>query len=227
MDLSSLKDMDVKDLLSKLKGSQAIFSDKKMLIKFGIIFGAIVIFLIIYYGHFNKIFQDQKKQIEEMKDNETETNRMIEEEANLEAKIKNLEPEFNEKTSLFHTNAEFENFMMTMDNIAKKYGLTVDEILRGERTPKYNLNTEVQNTEVQNTEVQNTEGENLGTPSYYILPVTWKITGTYLGYLRYRKEISKTKKYINFDKETITVQENVSPGLILAEGTVSIVQLPN
>ena len=88
MDLSSLKNMDVKDLLSKLKGSQAIFSDKKMLIKFGIIFGAIVIFLIIYYGHFNKIFQDQKKQIEEMKDNETETNRMIEEEANLEAKIK-------------------------------------------------------------------------------------------------------------------------------------------
>ena len=47
MDLSSLKDMDVKDLLSKLKDSQAIFSDKKMLTKFGIIFGAIVIFLII------------------------------------------------------------------------------------------------------------------------------------------------------------------------------------
>ena len=217
MDLSSLKDMDVKDLLSKLKGSQAIFSDKKMLIKFGIIFGAIVIFLIIYYGHFNKIFQDQKKQIEDMKRYETETNRMIEDEANLEARIKSLEPEFNEKTSLFHTNAEFENFMMTMDDIAKKYGLTVDEILRGERTPEYNSNTAGQNTAEQN----------LGTPSYYILPVTWKITGTYLGYLRYRKEISKTKKYINFDKETITVQENASPGLILAEGIVTIVQLPN
>ena len=217
MDLSSLKDMDVKDLLSKLKGSQAIFSDKKMLTKFGIIFGAIVIFLIIYYAYFNPIFQKQKEQIEEMKHNETETNRMIEEEANLEAKIKNLEPEFNEKTSLFHTNAEFENFMMTMDDIAKKYGLTVDEILRGERTPEYNSNTAGQNTAEQN----------LGTPSYYILPVTWKITGTYLGYLRYRKEISKTKKYINFDKETITVQENASPGLILAEGIVTIVQLPN
>ena len=217
MDLSSLKDMDVKDLLSKLKGTQAIFSDKKMLIKFGIIFGAIVIFLIIYYGHFNKIFQDQKKQIEDMKRYETETNRMIEDEANLEARIKSLEPEFNEKTSLFHTNAEFENFMMTMDDIAKKYGLTVDEILRGERTPEYNSNTAGQNTAEQN----------LGTPSYYILPVTWKITGTYLGYLRYRKEISKTKKYINFDKETITVQENASPGLILAEGIVTIVQLPN
>ena len=85
MDLSALKDMDVKDLLSKLKDSQAIFSDKKMLTKFGIIFGAIVIFLIIYYFYFNPMFQKQKEQIEEMKHNETETNRMIEEEANLKA----------------------------------------------------------------------------------------------------------------------------------------------
>ena len=204
--------MDVKDLLSKLKGSQAIFSDKKMLIKFGIIFGAIVIFLIIYYGHFNKIFQDQKKQIEEMKDNETETNRMIEEEANLEAEIKNLEPEFNEKTSLFHTNAEFENFMMTMDDIAKKYGLSVDDIHRKERVPVYDPNT---------------DGQNSGTPLYFTLPVTWKISGTYLGYLKYRREISANKKHIHFHKETIVAQENARPGEISAEGTISIVQLPN
>ena len=217
MDLSSLKDMDVKDLLSKLKGSQAIFSDKKMLTKFGIIFGAIVIFLIIYYGHFNKIFQDQKKQIEEMNHNETETNRMIEDEANLEAKIKNLEPEFNEKTSLFHTNAEFENFMMTMDDIAKKYGLSVDDIHRKERVPVYDPNTDAKDT----------DGQNLGTPLYFTLPVTWKISGTYLGYLKYRREISKTKKHIHFHKETIVVQENARPGEILAEGTISIVQLPN
>ena len=217
MDLSSLKDMDVKDLLSKLKGSQAIFSDKKMLTKFGIIFGAIVIFLIIYYGHFNKIFQDQNKQIEDMKHYETETNRMIEEEENLEAKIKNLEPEFNEKTSLFHTNAEFEDFMMTMNDIAEKYGLSVDDIHREERVPVYDPNTDVQNT----------DGQNSGTPLYFTLPVTWKISGTYLGYLKYRREISRTKKHIHFHKETIVEQENARPGEILAEGTISIVQLPN
>ena len=217
MDLSSLKDMDVKDLLSKLKGSQAIFSDKKMLTKLGVIFGAIVIFLIIYYGYFNKMFQDQKKLIEEMNHNETETNRMIEDEANLEAKIKNLEPEFNEKTSLFHTNAEFENFMMTMDDIAKKYGLSVDDIHRKERVPVYDPNTDGQNTDEQNS----------GTPLYFTLPVTWKMSGTYLGYLKYRREISATKKHIHFHKETIVAQENARPGEISAEGTISIVQLPN
>ena len=217
MDLSSLKDMDVKDLLVKLKDSQAIFSDKKMLTKFGIIFGAIVIFLIIYYGYFNKMFQDQKKLIEEMNHNETETNRMIEDEANLEAKIKNLEPEFNEKTSLFHTNAEFEDFMMTMNDIAEKYGLSVDDIHRKERVPVYGPNTEGENT----------EGQNSGTPLYFTLPVTWKMSGTYLGYLKYRREISRTKKHIHFHKETIVEQENARPGEILAEGTISIVQLPN
>ena len=217
MDLSSLKDMDVKDLLSKLKGSQAIFSDKKMLTKFGIIFGAIVIFLIIYYAYFNPMFQKQKEQIEDMMHYETETNRMIEEGADLEAKIKNLEPQFNEKTSLFHTNAEFEDFMMTMNDIASKYGLSVDDIHRKEKVPVYD----------QNTDTQNTEGQNSGTPLYFTLPVTWKISGTYLGYLKYRREISRTKKHIHFHKETIVVQENARPGEILAEGTISIVQLPN
>ena len=217
MDLSSLKDMDVKDLLSKLKGSQAIFSDKKMLTKFGIIFGAIVIFLIIYYAYLNPMFQKQNEQIEDMMYNETETNRMLEAEADLEAKIKNLEPQFNEKTSLFHTNAEFEDFMMTMNDIASKYGLSVDDIHRKEKVPVYD----------QNTDTQNTEGQNSGTPLYFTLPVTWKISGTYLGYLKYRREISRTKKHIHFHKETIVVQENARPGEILAEGTISIVQLPN
>ena len=212
MDLSALKDMDVKDLLSKLKDSQAIFSDKKMLTKFGIIFGAIVIFLIIYYFYFNPMFQKQKEQIEEMKHNETETNRMIEEEANLKVEIKNLEPEFNENTSLFHTNAEFENFMMTMDDIAKKYGLSVDDIHRKERVPVYDPNT---------------DGQNSGTPLYFTLPVTWKISGTYLGYLKYRQKISKRKQYIYFHKETITARKNSNPGEVLAEGELSIVQLPD
>ena len=223
MDLSTLKNMDVKDLLEKLKGlkglkGQAIFSDKKILSKFAIIFGSIIIFLFTYHFWISpKIFQPQKNKLAEMNMMKTETDRMTEGRADLLSQIKALEPEFNEKTSLFHTNAEFENFMMTMDDLAKKYGLSVDEIIRGDRSPVYN----------QNTNDQNTNTENSMPPLYYSLPVTWKISGTYLGYLKYRWEISRTKKHVHFHKETISVQENARPGEILAQGKISIVQLPD
>ena len=47
MNLESLKNMDVNDLLTKLKGQSDIFKDKKLMIKIGVGLGAILIFLII------------------------------------------------------------------------------------------------------------------------------------------------------------------------------------
>ena len=65
MDLAELKNMDVKDLLGKIKGVGAgnIFQDKKTLIKFGICFGSILIFLIIYYALVNPTINEQKKNL--------------------------------------------------------------------------------------------------------------------------------------------------------------------
>ena len=213
MDWASLKDMDVKDLLDKFKGRQ-VFADKKMLIKFGIIFGSVIIFLIFYHFWFNpKFIQPQKEKIVKMENMKNDTVKMIENEGKLNTKIKNLKPKFDEQTSLFHSDAEFDNLMKIMEEIGKKYGLSIDEMLSGEKVPVYDQST------------GDTSGENLGTLSYYTLPVTWKITGTYLGYLRYRQEISKSKKYVYFHKETIAARKNSRPGEILAEGKLSIVQL--
>ena len=49
MDLAALKNLDVKDLLEKIKsgGGGDILKNKKLLIKFGIIGGSILILLII------------------------------------------------------------------------------------------------------------------------------------------------------------------------------------
>ena len=55
MNLESLKNMDVNDLLAKLKGQSDIFKDKKLMIKIGVGFGAILIFLIISSGCFQEI----------------------------------------------------------------------------------------------------------------------------------------------------------------------------
>ena len=215
MDWASLKDMDVNDLLDKFKGSQ-VFADKKMLTKFVIIFGSVIIFLIFYHFWFNpKIIQPQKVKIVEMEIMKNKTAKMLENEGNLKTQIKNLKPKFDEQTSLFHSDAEFDNLITIMTKTAKEYGLSVDEMLSGEQVPVYDQST------------GNTSGENLGTLSYYTLPVTWKITGTYLGYLKYRQEISKRTQYIYFHKETITARKNSRPGEILAEGKLSIVQLPD
>ena len=46
MDLAALKNFDVKEFFDKLKSGG--FSNKKTLIKFGIGFGAILVFLIIF-----------------------------------------------------------------------------------------------------------------------------------------------------------------------------------
>ena len=63
MNLESLKNMDVNDLLAKLKGSSDIFKDKKLMIKIGVGVGAILIFLIIYYGFVSPIVKKQQIKI--------------------------------------------------------------------------------------------------------------------------------------------------------------------
>ena len=47
MNLDTLKNLDVNDLLEKLKGQSHLLKDKKLLTKIGLGFGAILIFLII------------------------------------------------------------------------------------------------------------------------------------------------------------------------------------
>ena len=64
MDLSNLKNIDVNDLFNKLKSGG--LADKKLLIKFGIGFGAVLIFLIIYYIFVSPKIADQEEKIKIM-----------------------------------------------------------------------------------------------------------------------------------------------------------------
>ena len=70
MDLAALKNLDVKDLVSKLKGTD-LLNNKKLLIKFGIGFGSIIIFLIIYYVFVSPIVKSQNEKISLMNENIT------------------------------------------------------------------------------------------------------------------------------------------------------------
>ena len=70
------------------------------------------------------------------------------------------------------------------------------------------------------------EGEESGSILYYTIPVNYEIRGTFLGYLKFRRALSKSTKVVNFDKEEINLLKEPQ-GQVLSKGTISIVGLPD
>ena len=221
MDLASLKNLDVKDILGKIKGGGLadILKNKKFLIKFGILGGSILILLIIYSFSVKPKIDGQKAQINIMNENKIKTDEYLKNIDDLEATVKKIEPNYKKSSKLFHSRKEFEDLYQNITNFAKINGLKIANIAKGEpQAVDANQNPEDAN--------QNPEDTNQNsTVLYYKIPVTYKISGNYLGYLKFRRALSKSKKVINFDKEIITV--DAASGNILSEGTISIVGLPN
>ena len=214
MDFASLKNIEIKDLFAKLKSSEGIFSDKKFVVKIGLGILSVLIFLIFYYFLINPIISDQKILIDEMLQKKADIEKMENNEVNIKNKIDELEPLYTKNSKLFHSSKEFEDLYQNIGNIAMMNGLEIFSIKKNEKTPVFNDQDQTQ------------QDNNLSQPIYYKIPVTWTIKGTYLGYLKFRKLISKTNKIINFDKEIIKVDEN-DKGTIISEATISIVGLPN
>ena len=89
MDLAALKKLDIKDLLEKINaGGTNVFKDKKTLIKFGVMGGAILIFLIIYYAFVSPVISAQKEKINIMNENQTNIDEYLANIETLQAKVK-------------------------------------------------------------------------------------------------------------------------------------------
>ena len=231
MNLDAIKNLDVKDLLSKFKGGAGILDDKKLLVKFGIGFGSILLFLIIYYAFVAPIVKSQEIKINELNENKEKITEYSENIINLKKLVKKIEPEFIKSSKLFHNKKEVEDLYQNISKFAMSNGLTIINIKKNEpkavmgkqATQATEINQDNQNQENQENQVVN--DPNSAKPLYYKIPVSYKIKGNYLGYLKFRRALSKSNKVINFDLETITVEKET--GLILSEGTISIVGLPD
>ena len=228
MDLASLKNLDVKDILGKIKGDGLadILKNKKLLIKFGIVGGSILILLIIYSFFVKPKIDVQKAQINIMNENKIKTDEYLKNIDDLEATVKKIEPNYKKSSKLFHSRKEFEDLYQNITNFAMINGLKIASIAKGEpQAVDSNQNSEDANQNPEDAN-QNPEDTNQNsTVLYYKIPVTYKIRGNYLGYLKFRRALSKSTKVINFDKETITV--DAKSGNILSEGIISIVGLPD
>tara|TARA_B100000768_G_scaffold149090_1_gene143273 strand:+ start:960 stop:1652 length:693 start_codon:yes stop_codon:yes gene_type:complete len=227
MDLANLKNLDLNDIFKKLKSGG--FSDKKILIKFGGGFVAILIFLIGYYAFVSPIVQAQVDQINSMNENKIKIEEFKNNIMTLKGAVKNLKPEYEKNSKLFHSKKEVEDLYQNISKFALINGLSITNLKKGE--PKVVVgdpqaqNTEqtTENSSDQNTTTENPEGQK---ELYYTIPVDYEIQGNFLSYLKFRRALSKSQKVINFDKEEITIIAEIQ-GQILSKGTISIVGLPS
>ena len=223
MDLGSLKNMDLNDLMGKLKSGS--LGDKKTLIKFGIGFVAVLVFLIGYYVFVSPIIKSQEEQIMLMEENK---NKILEFNNNIitiKKSIKKLEPEYKKNSKLFHSKKEVEDLYQNISKFALLNGLSIINLTKSEPKPVSSSGADQQDTNNtdQNAGSENQEGQQV---MYYKIPVDYEIQGNFLSYLKFRRALSKSQKVINFDKEEISVQKEIQ-GQILSKGTISIVGLPN
>ena len=61
--------------------------------------------------------------------------------------------------------------------------------------------------------------------AYYNIPVDFEIKGNFLGYIKFKRQISLSQKMLNFDKESIKVVKGDTTGAIIVNGTLTIVGL--
>ena len=207
-----LKNITMDDLKQKLASVE-----KKTLIKFGSGFGAIVLFLIIYYIILNPMVKERKAKYNDKILKQNEIAQFENEIITFKARIKKMKPDFEKTSTLFHSKAEVEDLYQSLSKYAAVNGLVISKIEK--KKPKPILKegaTEQSDALLEKNDI-----------SYFEIPVQYEIKGNFLGYIKFKRSIAKSKKMLNFDKETISIVQNDSTGAIMAQGELTIVGLPD
>ena len=216
-----LKNISLEDIKSKLKRVE-----KKTWIKVGISVGAVIIFLIIFYGVLNPIVNNKKAQLDNMNQKKTETQKILQDIKIKKKKIKKMKPEYDQYSTLFHSRAEVEGLYQTLSEfaamnnlvISKIEKLKIKEVSKSQAIAKATGKKEKKKKKKQKRSVENV--------AYYQIPVSFEISGNFLGYIKFKRQISLSQKMLNFDKESIKVVKGKdSTGAISVTGTLTIVGL--
>ena len=221
MDLNiDFKNLNVQDLKAKILQ----FSDKKTLIKIGISAGAIILFLIIYYAILNPIVNKKKVQLDAMNKMEQETSEFISDIKSKQNKIKKLTPQYNKYSTLFHTRAEVEGLYETLSYYAGLNNLIISKIEKQDIKGVSKADA-LAKASGKKSKKKKTKKKSSLTMAYYTIPVTFEITGNFLGYIKFKRALSLSQKMLNFDKESIQVVKGDTTGAIKVSGTLTVVGL--
>ena len=221
IDLKNLNMSDIKDQITKLS------KDKKMLTKIGIIFGAVVLFLIIYYAILSPMVDSRKAKIDDMNLKKKETEQFTNDVISMKTRIKKLKPEYEKYSSLFHSKAEVEGLYQTLSEYAGQNDLVISKIEKKEikEVMKAEALAKADGKKVKST--KKNQAKNVKNIAYYLIPVEFEIDGNFIGYIKFKRALSLSNKMLNFDKESIQVVKGDSTGAIKVKGTLTIVGLPD
>ena len=217
-----LKNISLEDIQAKLKKVE-----KKTWIKIGVSFGAVIIFLIIFYGVLNPIVNKKKAQLNEMNSRIEETEQFVTDIKKKKKQIKKMRPKYEQYSTLFHTRAEVEGLYQTLSEFAAMNNLVISkiekqkikEISKSAALEKVGGKKKKKKKKQKKKSVENV--------AYYKIPVDFEITGNFLGYIKFKRQLSLSQKMLNFDNESIIVVKGKgdSTGAIKVNGTLTIVGL--
>ena len=219
---SDLKNIDIESIKSKI-----LAIDKKTLIKFGIGFGSVVFFLIIYYAILNPIVNKKKLQIDDMFNKQTEIDTFNQEIKSYKSKIKKLTPEYEDYSTLFHSKAEVEGLYQTLSVYAGQNNLVISKIKKGKPTPITKAAVIAKTRKNKKKKEKKNATKVKKNIAYYKIPVNFQIKGNFLGYIKFKRAVAMSQKMLNFDKESVKVIKGNTTNTVVVSGILTIVGLPD
>ena len=220
-----LKNINMEDIKAKVLQ----LADKKTLIKIGISVGSIIVFLIIYYAILNPMVNKRKLKLDDMNKKKEEIAKYESNIKKTNKTIKKLTPEYKQYSTLFHTKAEVEGLYQTLSYYAGLNGLVISSIKKEVPTAVSKASAPAKKKKKKKKgkkkKKKATKTKSADNVAYYKIPVTFEITGNFLGYIKFKRALSLSKKMLNFDKESIQVVKGDTTGAIKVTGKLTIVGL--
>jgi len=222
-----LKSLDLKNLTMDDIKAKLQTVEKKTWIKIGIASGAVILFLIIYYGVISPIVDKKKAQLVDMSKKQEETTQFIKKINLSKKKIKKLRPQFEQYSTLFHTRAEVEGLYQTLSEFAGMNDLIISKIEKKKikEVSKKDALAKASGKKSKKSKKSKKGKGKVENVAYYTIPVDFEITGNFLGYIKFKRQLSLSQKMLNFDKESIQVVKGNTTGAIKVNGTLTIVGL--
>ena len=221
-----LKNIDLKNInIQDIKEKVLQLADKKTLIKIGISAGSIILFLIIYYSILNPMVNKRKVKLDDMNKKKEETAQFVKDINKTKKTIKKLTPEYKKHSTLFHTKAEVEGLYQTLSYYAGLNGLVISKIQKEDPKAVAKSGKASKKKKKKKKKKKATKKKSASNIAYYEIPVTFEITGNFLGYIKFKRALSLSKKMLNFDKESIKVVKGDTTGAIKVTGKLTIVGL--